>query len=141
MFVLTLVVIGDSDAHIMMALSSLVSDLSFSDLLQNDNLQLFGRKPPDISPLTLLLNRTSQLSASLRRSYLDFEPEPRIASLLKEHTSHGKIVEDAQKDSNEYVKTFERLRSEGARYGEDVPLARESLPDYVLSRIGARAVS
>jgi hypothetical protein len=129
---LTLVMFGDAD----MSFSSLVSDLNVSSLLQNDNLHLFGRTPPDISPLTLLLERTSQLSASLRRSYLAFDPEPRIVSLLKEHTSHGKVVEDAQRESNEYVKTLERLRSGGVRYGEDVPLARDSLPDYVLNRIG-----
>ena len=119
-----------------MALSSLVSDLQISNLLQNDNLHLFGRAPPDISSLTQLLDRTNELSAALRRSYLAFDPEPRILSLLKEHTSHGKIVEDAQRESNEYVKTLERLRSESVRYGEDVPLSRDSLPDYVLNRIG-----
>jgi len=119
-----------------MALSSLVSDLHFSNLLQNDNLHLFGRAPPDISSLTQLLDRTNQLSASLRRSYLAFDPEPRIVSLLKEHTSHSKIVEDAQRESSEYVKTLERLRSESVRYGEDIPLSRDSLPDYVLNQIG-----
>lgn len=129
---LTLIVVGDVD----MTLSSLVSDLNVSNLLQNDNLHPFGRTPPDISPLALLLERTSQLSASIRCSYLAFDPEPRILSLLREYTSHSKVIEDAQRESNEYVKTLERLRSEGVRYGEDVPLVRNSLPDYVLDRIG-----
>jgi hypothetical protein len=119
-----------------MALAALVSDLNLSSVQQNDTLHLFGRSPPDISSLTLLLERTSQLSSSLRRSYLAFEPNPRIVSLLKEHTSHGKVVEDAQRESNEYVKTLERLRSGGIRYGEDVLFARDSLPEYLLNRIG-----
>lgn len=127
-----------------MALSSLLADLDFSQLLDafDGHLHPLDAVQPDILSLTQLLERTAQLRSSLQQSFtaFAFEPEPRVVALLKEHTGHERVAESSQRDAREYVKALRDVRAQNgglALYGEDVPLAREQVAEYVLNRIGA----
>lgn len=133
-----------------MALSSLLADLDFSDLLNasDGHLHPLDSSQPDIASLTQLLERTAQLRSSLQQSFTSFafEPEPRVVALLKEHTGHERVVETSQREAREYAKALKGLRANNrvgglALYGEDVPLAHEQVAEYVLSRIGALRTS
>lgn len=124
-----------------MALTSLLADVDVSNLspasdLQSNDFHPLGNILPDISSLTTLLEQTNQLSARLNQSYLSFEPEPRIVALLKEHTSHAKVLDDAKREVREYTRTLHTIRKSSTLYGEDVPVSTDQLPAYVLDRIG-----
>lgn len=124
-----------------MALVSLLADVDVSNLSpsgdsESNNFHPFGDALPDISSLTRLLEQTNQLSARLNQSYLSFEPEPRIVALLKEHTSHAKVLDDSKRDVREYTRTLHAIRKSSTLYGEDVPVSADQLPSFILNRIG-----
>lgn len=119
-----------------MALSSLLADVDVSNLSSSHDLHPLGDDLPDIPSLIRLLEQTNHLNAALKENYLTFEPEPRIVALLKEHTTHAKVLDDAKREAREYTRALQSLRRDSALYGEDVPVSVDLLPNYVLSRIG-----
>lgn len=136
------------------SLSSLLTDISLATILSDtSSLHPFSEPTPDISALIQLLERTSQLSASLRQSaslpqpsssseipgtsIFGYDPDSRTVALLKEHTTHGKAVEDGLNDVSNFGRAFHASRKnlEGL-YGEDIPLGRAEAAEYILAQIG-----
>lgn len=91
---------------------------------------------PHSGEILRLLEQTRHLNTALNQNYLTFEPEPRIVALLKEHTTHAKVLDDAKREAREYSRALQNLRKDSALYGEDVPVSLDLLSNYVLNRIG-----
>lgn len=131
-----------------MALESLLYDIDLKSLPLTsnpyDDLHIFSQSSPSVEVLTNLLERASDLDRSLRTHWRSnhFDTQPRLVGLLKEHTEQARFAHSSKSDAKRRLDVLvggleraERKRTRKFMYGEDVPLERESIPEFIINAI------
>lgn len=135
-------------ALVAMALESLLYNIDLTSLPSTsypyETLHPFSQSSPSVAALTDLLERTSELDRSLRTHWRSnhFDTQPRLVGLLKEHTEQARHAHSSKDDAKKRLDVLvggidhpERRRTRKFMYGEDVPLDRENIPEFIIHTI------